>query len=80
MSDDQQESLRPRDLAVDYSRMMSSLSVVIGTAQIMAKNLQFNRQMTPEQELRLLTTIQRSGWEAARLARVLHPDGGSVSG
>ena len=80
MSDGHLPTPSPRDLAVDYSRMMSSLSVVIGTAQIMAKNVQFNRQMTPEQELRLLTTIQRSGWEAARLARGLHPDGGSVSG
>jgi hypothetical protein len=58
----------------EYNRLMSSLTAMLGTSQLMVRNLRDNRIMTPEDMLTMHSTIQRCGWEVARLARAIAAD------
>jgi hypothetical protein len=62
----------------DYNRMMSSLTAMLGTSQLMVRNIRDNRPMTPEDMLTMHSTIQRCGWEVARLARAIAADPVSI--
>ena len=71
MPEPQPNPTTPLDSPGTHYRLMSLLSVVIGSSQLLERRLAADQAVSPEQILSTLSTIQRSGWEAARIANTL---------
>lgn len=60
--------------SVDHHRLVTCLSVMIGSSQLLQRKLSRDKQVTVEEMNAALDRIQQSGWEAARIARILYPE------
>ena len=60
--------------SIDQYRLLTLLSVMIGSSQLLQRKLSRDKQVTVEEMHAALDRIQRSGWEAARVARILYPE------
>ena len=58
----------------DHYRLLTLLSVMIGSSQLLQRKLSNDHPIPLDEVVSTLSRIQRCGWEAARIARILDPE------